>query len=87
MYIPNFKFLAQFGGELCEEQTKNKINLPKNHIFWAMRGWDGTEKLRPSKKHIQGPNFKFPAQFGGMLCEGQTKKIRINCQKTSDSGL
>ena len=34
-YIPNFKFPAQFGGELCEEQTQK---MRKHHFFGAMRG-------------------------------------------------
>ena len=39
LYIPNSKFLAQFGGELCEEQTqkKRKKIRPKHPTFGAER--------------------------------------------------
>ena len=38
MYIPNFSFLAQFGGQLCEEQTQ-EIRKPdqKTTPLWQSR--------------------------------------------------
>ena len=37
IYIPNFRFLAQFGKELCEEQTQNeKKKRPKIHFQGEM---------------------------------------------------
>ena len=51
MYIPNFKFLAYFERELCEEQTlKNSKNQPKKkHFLGAERRWNGAEKTRTPK--------------------------------------
>ena len=50
MHIPNFSFLTQFRGELCEEQTqKIRKKRPKTHFFGAVKGCNGVEKLKPPK--------------------------------------
>ena len=50
MYIPDFSFLAQFGGELCEEQTR-KIRKPnqKTTSFRLLRGEMELKSLDPKK--------------------------------------
>ena len=53
MYIPNFSFLAQFGGELREEQTQKEIKRPKNYFFGTVTGWNRVEKLRLPKRGIR----------------------------------
>ena len=59
MYRPNFKFQAEFGGELYEEETqkiiKNKKNWQKTSPLAseAMRGWNGAEKsIAPPQVHL-----------------------------------
>ena len=47
IYIPNFNFSAQLGGELCEEQTR-KIRKTDEYIF-------GFEKLNLSKSTVIAP--------------------------------
>ena len=51
IYIPNFNFLAQFMGKLCEEHRANQKNekLTKtNHIFEAVMGCSEVGKSNPS---------------------------------------
>ena len=36
MYITNFKFLIQFGGELCTKILRKLEKPTKNHIFRAV---------------------------------------------------
>ena len=56
MYIANFSFLAQFGGELLNEQTeKTKERTTKNHIFEAVKGCDWTESSRPPNDTFEAP--------------------------------
>ena len=37
MYIPNLKFLAQFGGELCEEQTQKIRKIPLLNVHTKLK--------------------------------------------------
>ena len=57
MYIPNFSSLAQFEGELCEEQTKKmkKKNGQKTSFL-------GQKNRDPQKAHL-GPLVKVHTQF------------------------
>ena len=50
MYIPNFSFLAQFGDELCKEQTqKRRENDQKPTSFWLLWGEMGLKSREPQK--------------------------------------
>ena len=53
MYIDNFKFLAQLGGELCEEQTqktqKMRTTDQKTTFLGPMKRCNGVENLEASK--------------------------------------
>ena len=44
LYIPNFNFLAQFGGELCRgpnsKNGRNEKTRPKNHGEIGLKSWD-----------------------------------------------
>ena len=57
--------------------SKNNKKRPKNHSFAAVKGWNGVEKLRPSKGISRAPtlmyipNFNFLSQLGGDLGEEQ----------------
>ena len=80
MYIINFSYKLQFGGELCEEQTqKIQKNDQKTTPLQQLRDEMGL-KLETPKRHISDPyqmyipDFSFFAQFGGELCEEQTQK-------------
>ena len=55
MYIPNFSVLAQFGGELCGEQTQN-IRKPdqKTTALWQSRDEIRLKSRDPQKAHL-GP--------------------------------
>ena len=56
MYIPDFRFMAQFEGELCEEQTqKIRKNSPKTHVLGTMKGWNEAEKLTLTKGTSRDP--------------------------------
>ena len=66
MYIPNFRFLAQFERGVLRGQTR-KIRKPgsKNHFFGAVSGENGAEKSRapedtfvvPTKRTYQISTF------------------------------
>ena len=43
MYIPNFSFLAQFGGELYEEQTQKMRKMRKFDQKPLFGGCEGVE--------------------------------------------
>ena len=43
MYIPNFGFLAQFGGEFCEEQTCEMIEMRNPNQKATSLGLEGVE--------------------------------------------
>ena len=49
MYITNFKFLAQFENDLCEEQIQKLKKTTKNHFLGALKGCNGPENLELSK--------------------------------------
>ena len=78
MYVPNFSFLAQFGGELCEEQTQ-KVRKPCQKTT-SLELW-GDEMGLKSRYHQNAhlghqlkmciPNFSFLAQFRGGIGEEQ----------------
>ena len=53
MHIPNFSFLAQFGGQLCEEQTQ-KIRRPgQTTTSEGLSGGDmGLKSRDPQKVHL-----------------------------------
>ena len=36
MYMPNFNFLAQFGGQLCEEQTQKIRKTDQKITHWGL---------------------------------------------------
>ena len=53
-YILNLNFLAQFGGELREEQTqKMRKTDQKIEFFEAARKNNETLKLRPQRAHLR----------------------------------
>ena len=48
VHMPNFKFLVQFGGRLCEKKTEKmkKKKRPKTHLLGAVKRRNEAEKLR-----------------------------------------
>ena len=55
----------------------------KTHFWGCEKGKIGLRSRDPEKTHLEPlphehTNLKFPAQFGGELCEEQTHKIRKN---------
>ena len=46
MYITNFNFLPQFGGELYEEQTREVIEIKKPGVEMELKSRD------PQKAHL-----------------------------------
>ena len=92
MYIPSFSYLAQFGGELYEEQIQKKIEKDQKPFFGLWQVEMGM-KSRDSQKANQNSylmyklDFSFFAQFGGELCEEQAKKIRKKHQKPTSLGF
>ena len=80
MHVPNFMFLFQFRGLLCEEQTqKIRKKEHKHHSFEGVRRWDGPEKSRPPHLAIN-----FVAQFGGKVGE---EKHFFNIKKEENSHI
>ena len=49
IYLPNFNFVAQFGGELCEIQTQNIRKPVQNPKFLGCKGRSRTEKSKLPK--------------------------------------
>ena len=53
MYIPNFTFLAQFGGGLCEEQTQKLRKNDRKITFWGLlRDEMGLKSRDPRETHL-----------------------------------
>ena len=48
-YIPNFNFLAQFGGELWEEETQSIRKRGQKTTLLGYEEHNGSEKLKPQK--------------------------------------
>ena len=57
MYIPNFSFLAQFGGELCEEKTQKTQKMKKPDPKPLLWGFEGSKIVlksqNPKKAHLR----------------------------------
>ena len=47
--MPNFNLSAQFGADKYVAQTQKIKNPPKTHFLGAVKGFNGVEKLKPSK--------------------------------------
>ena len=68
MYISNFKFLAEFGGELCEEQLRKTTEKSHNR---ECEGCNDAEMSRTPKGtslysyEVHLTNFSFFTQFVG----------------------
>ena len=86
MYISNFKFLAQFGGELCEEQILKMRKLKKTDQKTTSLGLWGSEIGLQSRdlqqSHIESllnahTKFQLPSSIwkrdrvGTVLFQGQ----------------
>ena len=52
MYKPNYKALAQFGGELCEQQTQKMRKNDQNPTFLGYEGEKYDKKVENPTKHI-----------------------------------
>ena len=62
-HLPNFKFLTQFGRELCEEQTQKMRKMGKTDQKFTFLGlggerYNGTEKSELPKKIPLGSLMK-----------------------------
>ena len=57
MYVTNFNFLSQIGGELCEEQTQEMVEMKKadqKTISLGLREVEmGLKSLDPQKAHLR----------------------------------
>ena len=57
MYILNFNFLAQFGGELCEKRTRKMIEMKKldqKLLLWDCEGLkSGLKSPGLQKAHLE----------------------------------
>ena len=88
MHIPNFSLLAQFGGELCEEQTQKmrKLRKPDQKTIF-LRLWGNAMDLKthnPQKERLGCLmnvyiKFPFPSSIwrgdrrGTVLFQGQKR--------------
>ena len=52
MYITDFKFIAQFWDELCEEQSQKMKKNEQKPLFSAYEGVKRGWKAKTPKKHI-----------------------------------
>ena len=67
IYIPNFNFLAQFGGELMREiNSKHKKTYPKNR-FWGCTGEQWVWKVKILKRHFYGPYQVYIPYFNVLI--------------------
>ena len=66
MYIIHFKFLAQFVGELCEEQTQEMIEMKKTRpktTSLGLRGVEMKSKSRDPQKANLGHLLNIHTEF------------------------